>query len=204
MRKVLTQTLSILFHPVLMPLYGILLLFFSDSIYQFLSSPAKRVIFIIVALGTIVLPLTFVPFYVFQKIIKNIKMESRKERLIPFFVTFILYIFCYYLLIRLNAPEIKTITTFILSGAITSLFLFGLSFKWKISAHMTGIGGLLGALVAFSFILKTNFESYIILLILISGLLGYSRLYLKAHKPFEIYCGWLLGFITTLIVLFIF
>lgn len=203
MKKILARILSILFHPVLMPLIGLLILFNSNSIYQYLSLPAKKVILIIVALGTIVLPLTFVPFYVFQKIIRNIKMETKKERLIPFFVTFILYVFCYYLLIRLHAPEIKTIINYILVGAVSTLILFALSFKWKISAHMTGIGALLGSLIAFSFILKINLEYYIILSILVSGLLGFARLTLESHKPFEIYTGWLLGLLTSTSILFL-
>lgn len=204
MRKILARGLSILFHPVLMPLYGLLILFNSNSIYQYLSLPAKKVILIIVVLGTIILPLTFVPFYIFQKIIKNVQMENRKERLIPFFVTFILYVFCYYLLIRLNAPEIKTIINFILVGAISTILLFGLSFKWKISAHMTGIGALLGSLIAFSFILKVNLEFYIVILILISGFLGFARLTLDSHKPFEIYTGWFLGLVSAITILFLF
>jgi len=198
------KILSVLLHPLLMPTAGLLILFNSGSIYEFLSFPAKRVIFIIVLLCTVVLPLTFVPFYIFQKIIKNLQMDDRKERLIPFFVTFILYLFCYYLLVRLQAPEIKTIVNFILIGSISTLLIFGLSFRWKISAHMTGIGAMLGSLIAFSFILKVNLEIYIIITIVLSGILGYSRLILNKHKAYQIYSGWGLGLIVSLVLLLFF
>ncbi len=79
-------------------------------------------------------------------------MENNRERLIPFFVTSVLYFFCYYLLKRLGAPQ--TILKFILLAASTVFILFLLSFKWKISAHMVGIGGLTGALIAVSFTFK--------------------------------------------------
>jgi hypothetical protein len=204
MKNSLAKILSALLHPLLMPTIGILILFNSGTIYEFLSFPAQKVIFIIVILSTIILPLTFVPFYVFQKIIKNVQMDDRRERLIPFFVTFILYVFCYYLLIRLNAPELKTIVNFILIGAISTLLIFGLSFRWKISAHMTGIGAMLGSLIAFSFILKVNLELYIVITILLSGILAYSRLTLNKHKPYQIYSGWAIGIVVSLLILFFF
>lgn len=84
MKNSLAKILSTLLHPLLMPTIGILILFNSGSIYEFLSFPAQKVIFIIVMLCTVVLPLTFVPFYIFQKIIKNVQMDERRERLIPF------------------------------------------------------------------------------------------------------------------------
>ena len=128
-------------------------------------------------------------------------MEHAKERLIPFLVISVLYIFSYYLLIRLGAP--KTIAKLILISAITVFSLFILSFFWKISAHMAGIGGLLGALIAISFLLSVNLEYYIITVIIISGILGFSRLVLDKHKPYQIYSGWFLGIFISLIVLFL-
>ena len=129
-------------------------------------------------------------------------MENNRERLIPFFVTAILYFFCYYLLVRLGAPE--TITKFILAATTTVLILFLLSFKWKISAHMTGIGGLTGSLIAVSFRLGVNLEYFIIAAVIASGIIGYSRLALKAHKHNQIYLGWLTGLFLTILVILLF
>jgi membrane-associated phospholipid phosphatase len=66
---------------------------------------------------------------------------------------------------------------------------------WKISAHQTAMGGWV-AVVA---VLSTKFTSeplfyYLLLIILLSGLFGTARLYLNAHRPAEIYGGFLLGF----------
>jgi len=201
MRKTLAKISSIIFHPLLLPSIGMIILLNSGSILEFLPYQAKKVVLLIVFVSTTVLPLTFVPFFVFQKIIKSVQMENSKERLVPFFVTMVLYSFCYYLLVRIGAPA--TMVKFILIGAVSLFILFILSFFWKISAHMVGIGGLFGALIAASFNLHANLDIYIIAAIIVSGILGFSRLILEKHKPYQIYFGWALGVSVSLIILFI-
>lgn len=202
MQKFISKTFSILFHPLLLPTLGVLILFNSGSYIDFLPFNAKKIVLLIVFVSTFVLPLTFVPFYLFQNIISTIHMDSHKERLIPFFMSFCLYLFCYYLLYRIGSPEI--INRLILAGATSILALFLISIKWKISAHMTGLGGLTGALIALSFLLKVNLQYYIIGSVLISGLVAFSRLSLQAHSPKQIYVGWFVGLFVSFIVIFVF
>ena len=60
---------------------------------------------------------------------------------------------------------------------------------------MTGIGGLVAIVVVLG--LKfTNFQVLypLLLSLLLSGVVGSSRLYLDAHKPVEIYTGFIFGF----------
>ncbi|MCG8412479.1 MAG: hypothetical protein MI739_14470 [Bacteroidales bacterium] len=202
MNKGLAKFLSVILHPVFMPVLGLFILFNSGSVLEILPFQAKKIILIIVAVGTIVLPLTFVPFFVFQKIIKNIHMDDNRERLIPFFISFVLYTFSFYLLNKLGAPW--AVSKFMLIGSIAILALLILSFKWKVSAHMTGIGGIVGSLISFSFLLRVNLDYYIMAFILLSGFLAYSRLTLKKHQPYQVYTGWFLGLCSSFFVLFIF
>ena len=58
---------------------------------------------------------------------------------------------------------------------------------------MAGIGGLTGLIFALSFHLEINFLVPIISVVLISGILGTSRLLIGAHKPSQIYSGYFLG-----------
>ena len=202
MNKTLAKIFSVVLHPLLIPTFGLLIILNAGSKLEFLPFQAKRIILLIVFVSTTILPLTFVPFYIFQKIIKNVQMDNSRERLIPFLVTFVLYTFCDYLLLRLGVPE--TLVNFILVGVVTVFILFVISFFWKISAHMSGIGGLVGALISISFILNVDLEYFIFGSILFSGILGYSRLILGKHEPSQIYTGWLLGFIISAAILFIF
>ena len=194
MQKRIAQAISVIFHPSLMPTLGILILFNSDTYFDFLRYDIKKVLFILIFISTFVLPITFIPFYYFQKLIKSIHMVTRRERVIPFLLTLIMYLFCYSLLIKIGAPLL--IKRYILFSAIIIAILLVFLLKWKLSVHMAGIGGLAGGILAMSLLLNVNLSLYFMLSIFVSGLVGYSRLQLQAHKSYEVYVGWFVGAIT--------
>jgi membrane-associated phospholipid phosphatase len=88
---------------------------------------------------------------------------------------------------RMGVPN--TINNLVLAAAFIIVVILLISIKWKISAHMAGIGGLFGALIVFTFNMNTDFIPYIIATIFIAGLLGSSRMILKLHNPGQIYTG---------------
>ncbi len=194
MQKRIAQAISVIFHPSLMPTLGILILFNSDTYFDFLRYDIKKVLFILIFISTFVLPITFIPFYYFQKLIKSIHMFTRRERVIPFLLTLIMYLFCYSLLIKIGAPLL--IKRYILFSAIIIAILLVFLLKWKLSVHMAGVGGLAGGILAMSLLLNVNLSLYFMLSIFVSGLVGYSRLQLQAHKSYEVYVGWFVGAIT--------
>jgi membrane-associated phospholipid phosphatase len=83
-------------------------------------------------------------------------------------------------------------------GAIIALIIVTLiNHFWKISAHLTGIGGLLGGVCSYA-IYYSRMPFYLIISILLAALLlMYARIYLNAHTPMQVVCGFLLGIITT-------
>ena len=122
MGKIPAKIISVLFHPLLLPSIGILILFNSGTILEYLPIRAMKIIFLIVFVSTAILPLTFVPFFIFQKVIKNIHMESSKERLIPFFITSFLYFFCFYLQWQLQL-QLESFLSFRLNGKLVRTWL---------------------------------------------------------------------------------
>lgn len=68
-----------------------------------------------------------------------------------------------------------------------------INFKWKISIHMIGIGGLTGVFIGLAINLSLNLTVMIGAFIALAGLVGFARLQLNAHKPSEIYAGYLIG-----------
>lgn len=202
MQKIVAKLISGIFNPLLMPTYGILILFNSDTYFSILPFEAKKVIFLTVVLSTCLLPLAFMPLFIYQNFIENISMRTRKERYVPFSVIFIMYLLSYFLLERIGVPAM--INNIILAGSITILLILLLTIRWKVSAHMAGIGALTGALFIFSQELQSNFLTYIILAILVAGLVGTSRIMLKSHNPGEVYTGFGVGLITLVVTFLIF
>jgi membrane-associated phospholipid phosphatase len=65
---------------------------------------------------------------------------------------------------------------------------------------MVGIGGLAGAFLMLGFNGLHDYTLWVILSFLLSGIMGWARLQLKAHSPFEIYSGFLLGMMCQIVV----
>ena len=192
MEKRFAHILSFLFHPLFVTFYGLLILFHSSLYISYLPPSMKKWIYIIVGVNTAIVPLSITPIYLYRKIISSVQMESSNERIIPLIINAFLFYLTYYLLSRYNTPDV--IRVYILAGAVCIFMAIIISWKWKISLHMIGIGALTGAVLSIAFRYRINLNLYFIVLIFISGLLGASRLQLNAHNPRQIYSGYLLGF----------
>jgi len=175
-----------------MPTVGLLILFNSSTYLSYLPYDAKKVIFILVVLCTIIIPLSLVPFFLYQKLILNIQLKNRRERFIPMIAGFLLYLFCFYLLKRIPVPP--AYHSFILGSTVAVLIAIITTFAWKISAHMIGIGGLAGLICFLIWSLRVDLQFFLILAIMAAGLIGFARLHLKVHNPAQVYTGFLTGF----------
>jgi hypothetical protein len=195
------KIISVLIHPIIMPSLGFLLLFNSGTYLGYLPFDYKKMILIIVILCTFVIPLSMIPFFLYQKMIFDIHLSRSRERYIPLVICFTFFLFCYFLLKRTPVPP--DYQAFCLGCASSVLIVLLVISKWKISLHMVGIGGLAGLIIYLIIHMQVNLEFYLILTFLAAGLLGTARLILAAHKPFEIYTGFLVGCIVVTSAMFI-
>ena len=197
MNNFIAKTLSIIFHPLLMPTLGIMFIFYSGSYVSFLPSDVKKIILLVVGVNTLGLPLIMMPLFIQFKVINSFAMESNRERILPLTFTLIPYLLSVYFLIKLPIPFI--ISAFMLGASLAVALCLIISYWWKISIHLVGIGGMIGFLISFSIRLYTNVFPLLLIFIIAAGLLASARLFLKAHKPQQVYLGFLLGFIIMLI-----
>ncbi len=191
MQRRIAKVISVILHPMFMPVYGMLILFNSGTFLSYLPAGVKRIVFIIIIVNTIILPLSLVPFYLTQKVIKSIHMETSRERIIPLLMNTIFYYLGFYLLDRLQVPGL--IKMFLLASASVVFVTLLVSLKWKISIHMIGIGGLLGAIIIVSWHLGVDMKAVCLGLFLCAGLTGFARLELNKHTPAQVYSGFLTG-----------
>lgn len=193
------KVISILGHPMFMPLMAVyLLLQFNPYINQNISLSLQKIVFGTIALFTIILPLLTAFILKQFNLISSIYMQSKEERIWPFSLTLLWYYFCFEILIKLNLPN-TVYLMFIGAIAVISAALL-ITFYWKISIHMLGIGGLTGALIGISYRFDLNWILLICAMILISGFIGYARLKTNSHNFKQIYFGFILGFIIEVIV----
>lgn len=190
--KDIPKTVSYAMHPLLMPMFGILILFNSGTYISFLPFEFKRSVFLLVAICTLGIPLFFIPLFLYRRIILNIQMNSSQERIIPLVLTTISFFFAYYLLSGSSVP--KALQVFLLGSTLCVAFTLVITLKWKISAHMIGLGGIVGLIVSLAVFMHSNVMAYLILFIFLSGITATSRLLLDSHTPAQVYSGFGLGF----------
>ena len=199
--KIAAKIISTLFHPLIMPVIGLLIIFNTDSYINYtVPFELKRAVIILVGTSTFVIPLLISLMLLNRKLISSLEMETQKERIIPYAFTIIFYVFTLYMLKK--APISPIIFNFVIGATLSVILAFIINIKWKISAHMIGIGGLIGALICVSILLEIYITPYIIFAILIAGLIGSSRLVLKAHTQLQIYVGFIVGVICQIVSLY--
>jgi hypothetical protein len=196
------RIISILFHPLIMPSVGFLLLFNSGTYLAYLPFEYKKMILLIVFLCTFIIPLSILPFFLYHKIISDINMSGARERFAPLVISFILFVLCYFLLRKVPIPP--DYLAFCIGCAASSFLSLLIISKWKISLHMIGIGGLTGLIIYLIIKMQVDLSFYLILTIIAAGLTGTARLFLNAHRPFEIYAGFLAGLLIIASAMFIF
>jgi len=193
----IAKTISYLFHPLLMPTYGFTFIFFTDNyISAFISEILKYIILGVTFLFTFLLPTVNALILLKMGRIKSLEMESNEERIIPYSSTALYFFALLYLFHNAEFPSIFKIV--ILGAALSILLTFIVNFKWKISAHTVGIGGIAGVALGLIYRIQIDMFMPLILIIFISGLVAAARLKLNAHTHAQVYTGFLAGFIIEL------
>ena len=190
---------SYLLHPMLMPTYVLYSLLHS-SLFLIIPIPPtlSKYIYGLIFCFTVLLPLAFSLYLKRNGHISSLKMDKAEERTLPFLFTILCYGGAYYVLSR---TSITLLLTIILLGAIVSLTTLLLTTKiTKASAHCVGIGGLVGSIACIQFFLHINLTIIFLLSILLSGIVGTSRLLLNAHSRKQVYLGYAIGIVGQVIV----
>lgn len=191
--KILTlsaRITSIIFHPLLIPTIGFLLLFSSGFYFAVIPWNLKRFILMVVFVSTCLIPaisiwlLSISPRF-------DLKMEKGTDRVLPLIFSSISFYMGYLILVRIQSFPVFQV--FLVASILVQIALVIISFQWKISAHSAAIGGLVGGFFALSVRLQENPVFILILLILISGMVCTSRLVLQKHTNSQVYSGFLLG-----------
>jgi len=189
-----SQLLSILFHPLFMPLYATWLLLHSGSYLSYAVTPRlQQFLYIVIFVSTYLLPATIVWLMMQKGWISNLEMEDRKERTFPYLLTLACYIAGIYLLFKLPVSRLFALTVMGASLAIMVSLLINL--RWKISIHMIGIGGMMGLFFGFGKYFHLETLNNVIIIALVAGIIGTARLYRSDHSPSQIYTGFVTGFV---------
>lgn len=213
MTRNIAQFLSVLFHPLVMVTYMLVLLLLINP-YAFgvnqLGEQKSMVYLFGVFATTCLIPLFAIFMMRRLEMIGGNSENERMDRIGPFLIAGIFYIYQFYLFYQTS--DVPLIFKSALFGATIALFVaFIINLFSKISLHTVGMGALVG-LVLVS-ILLFNYSSIrignwlfslyllLFLVVLLAGIVGSARLILEDHLPNDLYGGYLVGFATQVIAL---
>ena len=186
----LAKLLSRLLHPIFIPTITLAIIS-TKFLNIIILSNQLNIIIIGTVIFTLLFPLLSILYLLFTKRIKNLQIEEKEERILPILITIIWMLIGYYFLnsILEYAPVVKSIYLGMITTLVITLFI---TKYWKISLHMAAIGGCWGVFLNLQYIYG-GVINYVILILILSGFLGYSRAILKAHNMRQIYSGFFLG-----------
>ena len=189
--------ISTILHPIVLPTLGVFLYFVFVS-----QSFEKRLQLIVLGLVfalTYVVPVLLLLFLRNFGFIKDFQVSTIKERRFPvIFMIFLLY-FLGNTIIQIPTIRNLGILFYGTSLSLTCIYLL-FSVKLKSSLHLVSMGNMIGFFLIMTNINSLSMLPIIILLILLSGILASSRLYLKAHTPVELLIGFFLGIVCQFIL----
>jgi hypothetical protein len=193
MEKRLASFISYLSHPLLMPMVGLLIISNSGTYAADLDHRFTSFIYLSVFLLTFMIPVTLILLIYFTHITKNLQFSERRERIFPLYITLFFYIATYMLIRKL--PVSQVYQRFLFSSCLSVLFVLSISYFWKISAHLVGWGGLVGLIIVLSFRFNSDLMLFLIISIIAAGITAFARLKLDEHRPWQVYSGFLVGFL---------
>jgi hypothetical protein len=185
--------ISVLFHPLFIPLYvSAFLMYWHPTVFAGFSAIQK-----IRILGTIFVNLTLLPaFTVFLlwrlKFIDNILLRTTKERIIPY-AAMMFFGFWAWNVFNHLAYSPPLFTSFLLGTFIAIIAGWLANIYYKISMHGLAIGGMVFFVIYVSLTNEGSGGQYISAAMLIAGLTATARLLVSDHKGFDVYSGILAG-----------
>lgn len=189
--------ISVILHPIVIPTLGVLIYFI--LIPNRINSYQKFLVLGLIFVITYLIPLFVLIILKKFGFIKSYQVATIKERKIPLSIMILIFYFLGNTFFKIPFLRDLGILFFATSFGLVIVYVFFI-FKLKTSLHLLSIGIASGFFLLLSALYTISFLPIILTLILVSGILASSRLYLKAHSPKEVYFGFFLGFLCPFMV----
>ncbi|GAA4894930.1 hypothetical protein GCM10023311_19540 [Flaviramulus aquimarinus] len=193
----LLKSFSFIFHPLLMPLFGVVF-YFSKS-PRYIGTDVIQAKLVSLFILTVLLPILL--YFLLKTLgkVQSINLNSAKERIYPLSLNCIVILL---VLKRIITPTHSLELYFFFVGIlISNLSCLVLAIlKFKASIHMIAVSGVFMFFVALSIHYSININGTLALMAIIIGAVATSRLHLKAHTNKELVMGFFVGQIPQLIL----
>lgn len=192
------KSISFIFHPLIMPLLGVMFYFAKSP--RFIPNEIIMAKLFSITILTVILPILL--FYLLKTInkISSFYLETTRERVWPLILNCaIIFLILNKVLTQGEIPELYFFFIGILCSTLACLILALL--KFKVSIHMIASAGLFMFIIAVGIHFKININGSIGFMSIVMGAIATSRLHLKAHSTIELIMGFFIGLVPQLLML---
>ena len=190
------KLISYVFHPLLFSFLGSFLYLYLSP--KHILKEQEYIILLIVFVSTYIIPILLLAILKRVNMISDYHLRNIEERKFPVLFFIMLSFLLGRAMVSTQIADLLAFSFFGVAFALSFTYLL-FNIKVKTSLHTLGIGGIIGFVMVMSYEYRLNFNSLLAGLFIIAGLIGVSRLALNAHRPKEIYIGFVLGLISQVI-----
>ena len=194
--KLFLKVITYIFHPLFIPLAGTLAYFMITPRYTPPEFQSGNILPIFIL--TVIIPI--IAFLILKNVgvISAVFMPNVSERRYLLYIGISLLLMVVYKVIPNNyAAELHYFFVGLIAATFGSIVL--LFFNFKSSIHLMGMGSLFMYLVCLSVHFEINITIALSLIILATGLVASSRLYLRSNGRAALLVGFFLGVISQLL-----
>ncbi len=185
------EILSVVFHPIFIPLYGLIIIYSSNTLHSFLPLQLKRMIFILVMANNVLLPMALATVLYARGAISTFNARDRNERVLLLTFSLVMYSLTAFLLLRMQVPGL--FRAFFIAIAVVTLITLLITVFYRISLHASGIGGLLALVLFMAGLYHIGMVWQTVAVLLTGSAVLSSRIYLEDHTPAEVWSGFFAG-----------
>lgn len=190
---------STVFSPLLVPTYGVILAM-SLTFLALLPMTTRLLTIGMLFFITAVIPAASIMVMKRLGMVSDASLSNRQERTPPYLISAVCYLAATIYLLKVHSPDWLWL---FMAAAMAALIVNVIVTKWwKISAHMTAMGGLVALLCRFqlSHVAIYNMQWWIIAAIVLTGIVGSARIYRDRHDLWQVLAGTACGFICVFFV----
>ena len=195
--KTPAKILSAATHPYLTPIYFVLIIISTDSVFSLFPSRVKIYLVWVVALYTLVLPIVtrFALHFIGRN--QRYRIIRRYTNLTSLLASGCCYMLCAITFMR--SPALEMFHTVALAGFVASLLLL-VSSKWiRPSSHLTVMGAIISFLTVINIVGVNSLLRYLLAAILLAGVIASTHLYLGKETPWQLATGIAIGILSCII-----
>lgn len=167
---------------------------------MFLPIEVRGMITLNIVVNTLVVPAMLIFLLYRMGVLKDLDINTRRSRVLPIIIVAACYTMA--MLLMPNVAMIYLVRKFIMVALVALLAVFVVNFFWKISLHLTAMGGFVAMFTILNFTKMIYSPMFLASLIIIAGLLASARLALGKHTIAQVAAGFGCGFMACVFTIF--